>query len=340
MNLKTENRLASADILKAISITAVVFIHGSSLIASSHCNANASSYRFNLILMLRFCVPVFVFLWAYFQEKSALKHKSHTLLRSRFYTLFIPFFFWSLIYFLLSADFKTLSFSRLLSKHWTGFGWAGQYYFIILFQLIILFPLIRWITMKIITWVPWIYIAALLFYMLLSYTGWFYIDMVGKVGDRPFLYWTPYVILGITYAHKNIFPLKLPLVVGLISTVFIAIEFHLLNLREVGIYLHPAIFVTTFLLLSSLEFEVSYTALSGPVAWIIQTIAKNTLGIFCLNPLVIIAFSAMFQPKGLSLNFMGSCVIAPILSTLIILITCILITSLLKRIKLGILIAN
>jgi hypothetical protein len=340
MSIKVESRLASADILKVVSITAVVFIHGSSLISSCSSDSDFSAYKFDLVLMLRYCVPVFVFLWAYFQEKSTLKHGTSNLLYSRFYSLLIPFFFWSSVYFVLSADFKTLSVAHVLTKHWTGFGWSGQYYFIILFQLILLFPVLRWISAKIATSIPLIYITSLIFYILISYTGWLYIDAIGKIGDRPFVYWLPYAILGITYAHKNIFPVKLPLALGLISTALIPIEFHFLNLREVGIYLHPSVFVASFLLLSFLPSDVSYASLSRPMGWIIQVIAKNTLGIFCLNPLVILSLSPILRSYELPLNFSGACIISPVLSTIIILIICVLVTSILKRLRLGILIAN
>jgi hypothetical protein len=340
MNIKTESRLAAADILKVISITAVVFIHGSSLIISSPSGSGASAYIFNLNLMFRFCVPIFIFLWAYFQEKSTLKHGSSNLLRSRFYTLFIPFFFWSLIYFILTADFKTLTLTKVLTVHWTGFGWSGQYYFIILFQLILLFPIIRWISIRVAPFLPMVYMASLIMYALISYTGWLYLDAVGKIGDRPFVYWLPYAILGVIYAHKNIFPVKVPLLLGVISTGLIALEFHFFNLREVGIYLHPGVFITTFILISSLAFNISYASLSRPMAWLIQLVAKNTLGIFCLNPLVILLVSPILQSYGIALNFVGSAIIGPILSTTFILFTCILITTVLKRIRLGILIAN
>lgn len=340
MEIKVENRLAAADILKVLAITAVVFIHGSSLISSCGATLGFPAFIHNLILMLRFCVPVFIFLWAYCQEKSTLKHGSFKLLYARFYVLLVPFFFWSFVYFILSADFKTLTFTTAVTRHWTGFGWAGQYYFVILFQLMLLFPVLRWISMRIGTSIPLLYIFSLIFYALISYTGWLYIDGIGKIGDRPFIYWLPYVVLGITYAHKNIFPVKVPLVLGLVFTALIPLEFYFFNLREVGIYLHPAVFISSFILLSSLEIKISYAALGRTVTWAIQVIAKNTLAVFCLNPLVIMLLAPIFRSNKLSLNFVGACVVGPILSTLIILIVCILITSILKRLKLGILVTN
>jgi hypothetical protein len=340
MDIKVENRLASADILKVIAITAVVFIHGSSLLSTCGAAFGFPAFIYNLTLMLRFCVPVFIFLWAYFQEKSTLKHGSFKLLYARFYVLLIPFFFWSFVYFILSADFKTLTLTTAITKHWTGFGWAGQYYFIILFQLTLLFPVLRWFSIRIGVSIPLLYVFSLIFYVLISYTGWLYIDAVGKIGDRPFIYWLPYVVLGITYVHKNIFPVKIPLILGMVFTALIPMEFYFFNLREVGIYLHPGIFVASFILLSSLEVKISYAALSRPVTWAIQVIAKNTLAVFCLNPLVIMFLAPVFRSYKLSLNFVGACIVGPILSTAIILMICILITSTLKRLKLGILVTN
>jgi hypothetical protein len=340
MSINIENRQAPADILKVMAITAVVFIHGSSLIPCSPYENTISAYTYEVNHMFRFCVPIFVFLWAYFQEKSLLKKVNTSLLYYRFYLLLIPFFFWSLIYFLLTGDFKTLTFSNVLTKHWTGFGWSGQYYFIILFQLIVLYPAMRCFTLKLAIPLPMMYIISLLFYVTISYSKWFNTDAIGKIGDRPFIYWIPYVILGITHAHRNIFPVKIPLVLGLTSTALIAMEFHWFNLREVSIYLHPSVFISSFILLSYLALNVGYSSLNRPIAWVIQITAKNTLGIFCLNPLVILLLLPILRSHAWFLKFNGASFVAPILSTVIILIICILFTMLLKRIRLGMLIAN
>lgn len=211
------NRLASADILKVLSIIAVVFIHGSFLIPNQDKYIGfIQSDFFPRADWSRFCVPVFVFIWAYFLEKSCIKRGNENLL-PRFYKLFVPFLIWSIIYFLIIANFHKLSLSILLTTHFSGFGWSGQYYFIILFQFILLFPIIRRVSLKLQDYKLIIYIVSTLFYVLLSYTRWFDISIVEKINHRLFIYWLPYVILGIMYAHKGFSKSPLPPLIAIFS---------------------------------------------------------------------------------------------------------------------------
>src|SRR6187402_786696 len=134
------NRSIAADLIKSISIFGVVFIHGSTLFGYA-------SYLTEMLRSLfRFCVPCFMIVFAYFYEISYAKktnqeRKAYTY--SRLKHLFVVFFLWSTFYFLMLVDWKDLTFQQLITKHFSGYGFAGQYFFIILFQIIVLFPLLR-----------------------------------------------------------------------------------------------------------------------------------------------------------------------------------------------------
>lgn len=341
INPNSVTRLASPDILKAVSIFAVVFIHGSGLISfrPSDFDFNNSEIGF-ATLSLRFCVPVFIFLWAYFMEKSILKGGNKHVL-PRFYRLFIPFAFWSLIYFVLTADFRSISLADVITKHWSGYGWAGQYYFIILFQLILLFPILRRISLSIVKFLPAIYILSFLFYAIVAYSGWFDIVILAKIKDRAFIYWLPYVVLGVIYAHQNIFKSKVPVIIAVFSIVLIPLEMYLFHPQTVSGYLLPGVFLVTLLLLNSImEAKIRYEMLSPWLANLIRKLAGYTLGIFCLNPLIFIVLHPVFESVGLSFQFVGCSVVVPFFSALIVLVLCVLIIFLLKRIRLGFLVVN
>ncbi|SEA99014.1 acyltransferase family protein [Pedobacter hartonius] len=333
-------RSASADILKTISILAVVFIHGSHLFPFSPSNLDFDPENLDFFKnAFRFCVPVFLFIWAYFMEKTTIKKGAGNSL-ARFYKLLIPFMFWSSVYFLLIANFKQLSLAAIISKHLTGYGWSGQYYFIILFQLLLLFSIIRRIALRFERFVPIIYILSILFYGFITYSHWFQIGIIGKLSYRPFFYWMPYVILGILYAHRNIFRFSLPVAVVVISPLLILIEIYYLHPPLENIYMLPGVFITSLVLLSSMQSKLTYENIPPHVGKSIQALANYTLGIFCLNPLIIIILSSLVKRVGFSVQFPGASIVLPLISTVFICSACILLINLIKKIRLGILVAN
>jgi len=341
-SLKTDSyqRQAIPDILKVLSILAVVFIHGSGLISYSPTTFDISPASMQLASRgLRFCVPVFIFLWAYFMEKSAIKRGNESVL-PKFYKLFIPYFFWSIIYFLILADFKHLGFSAVITKHFSGYGWSGQYYFIILFQLVLLFSLISKFSRTFIRYTPLIFVCSVIFYIALSYTGWFNVNAINKIRDRVFIYWLPYVIFGIIYAHKNIFAFQLPVYAGLLFLAIIPAEVYWIHPQEVTYYLIPSVFIATLTLLSSLERKISYQSMPPVLSRTINMIAKHTMGIFCLNPLVYITLLPVFKSMNAFLQFPGASLLTPLFSTILITGICLLIINLLKNMRLGLIVAN
>ncbi|WP_461148233.1 acyltransferase family protein [Spirosoma pulveris] len=333
------HRSAGADILKAWSIFAVVFIHGSSLIPYPPSFVNATT------IVFRFCVPIFIFFWAYFSERSIIRKGNPGLyLSKRFNKLLIPFLFWSTIYFFLNADFKILTFTKALTMHWLGYGWSGQYYFIILFQLILAYIGIRYFKKYFVNHPGIIILLSILFYSLLTYSSFLTIGSITKIGDRLFIYWLPYLLLGITYAARGFSKkLFLPLILGLLTPLLIPLEVYLSHqgTEPQFVYMLPSVFIASLLLVyvfmnSELNFNVSNSSTS----FLINIISKNTMGIFCLNPLVVATLSAILPSLHTPLTFWGSFIILPFLSTFLAMSACLLIIYLLKRINLGVLVDN
>lgn len=335
---RPDKRLVSADILKVLSIIAVVCIHGSGLISFFPSAIDFSQEQIGLAEnSLRFCVPVFIFFWAYFMEKSILK-RGTGIIPSRFYRLLIPFAFWSLIYCVIKADIRHTNLVTLFLKHWTGYGWSGQYYFVILFQFIVLFPLWRRISIKLMRFTPAIYLISLLFFILIAYSGWSQIRLVVRINDRIFIYWWPYVILGIIHAHKNIFKFYIPPFLKWMSVILIPLEVYWFNPATVSPYALPSVFITSLLLISVMESKLTYQALQPWMASLIQRIANYTLGIYCLNPLIILILIPYFN--RVCLQFPGSSVIIPLLSTSLVFSLCLVVITLLKKVKLGFLVST
>lgn len=197
------NRSFSIDFLKAVVIFGVVFIHGASCLG---CGSEFSDFMRKIF---RFGVPCFIVIWAYFVEKSLItkdKPQQYKYLKKRFVHLIIVFLFWSLLHFFLTADLQGLTLTKIITMHLSGYGWAGQYFFIILFQLIMLFPLFRMLYVnKVLRYT--IYLLSGLLYFIYAYAG----DLpnfVDKLGDRPFVFWIPYVFIGMTLAQGKIVKLS------------------------------------------------------------------------------------------------------------------------------------
>lgn len=336
-------RNASIDLLKVIAIFGVVYIHGSHLIAGSNSTTTFNEVK-SLRSSFRFCVPVFIFLWAYFQEKSVIKYGINSL-KKRFLQLFISFLFWSSIYFAFAVfqyDVGSQSIVSIISKYWTGYGWAGQYYFVILFQLIVLFPLVTKLVKLYINRLAILIIVlvSIIFYAVVAYSSLSDISILQKLNHRIFIYWLPYMILGIIQVHQDIFKIRTPIFFGIFMTVFIVMENYFTDFNGISDYLNPVVFIISLIILSSMNYDLSYEKLRPFPAKLIKTIANSTLGIFCLNPLIIKLYTLLFKNIGFQINFTGTSIIASLISTILIICTSLLAITFIKQIGLKYIVAN
>lgn len=312
------SRSISADLIKTGSIIGVVFIHGSSLLGTS------SDFQTYASAWFRFCVPCFIILWAYFFEKSfAAKNNTERIqyIKKRFIHLLILFFAWSLLYFLLLVDWTTLSVSKMITIHFSGYGWSGQYFFIILFQLLLLYPLLRR------CYIHHILRYSILLFCIIAYVYWgYYYDIIPellkKLGDRPFIFWLPYVFCGIALANNTF--IRLPLIY--ICFVFlIPLEFYFLEQFALShsAYITPGILVGSVLFCGTiLQNSISIT--SEKVRAVITYMGNNTMIIFLANPVVIFLLQT-FLFKNISSTTDISKIILPFISTLLIICICLLI---------------
>jgi len=321
-------RYFTADLIKAISIIGVVFIHGSTIFGAE------SSVSLYLSWLSRISVPCFIIVWAFFFERSyANKNKTERTeyQKRRFIYLFRIFLIWSFMYFLLLVKWSELSIGSFFTKHFSGYGWAGQYYFIILFQLILLHPIIRWLyDKKILRNTLVLSIFGL--YVFYAYWNDMVPNIIQKLGDRPFIFWLPYVFLGIALARNEIRILSLK---WLFIILLIPIEFNFLKLfnLEHSAYITPTVLISTCIFCIVL-LPYSLSVKNNLFVKAVSYIGSNTMTIFVANPIVLITLSKVL-PHHLFNGFnLYEKIAVPFLSTFIVLCLSLLISEGIKKIKL------
>jgi surface polysaccharide O-acyltransferase-like enzyme len=320
-------RSVSVDLIKSLSIFGVVFIHGSTLLDTP------SSFQSYIGALFRFCVPCFIIIWAYFLEKSyqknrALSEKRYIL--NKFIHLFIIFSVWSLLYFFILVDWNTINLTTMITTHFSGYGWAGQYFFIILFQLLLLFPLIRILYNHKATKHLTIFILALL-YLYWGYNSNNIPEIFQKLGYRPFIFWLPYVLIGISLAKNNIKKISLPVSFVII---LIPLEFYILNHFDV----EHSEYIIFSVLMSSIIFCVAIfqkdiKIKSKRMLHMINFIGENTMTIFVANPVVILILTPII-PKDIFSDLIIWKILSPFFSTCIILAICLVISVIINKTRL------
>lgn len=273
---RLDSRLVAVDFWKSVAIFGVVWIHCSYIVP------HAPTYIDWTSPLFLFCVPVFIAFWAHFAEKSARK-PSWTYRGSlgRSLRLLVPFLVWSLAYWILKGDFGGGAVHQI-TAYWSGYGWPGQYFFVILLQLILVFPWLRRLARR----VPfWANLGATLA-LLAAFAGFPEpATSLVKLGDRPFVYWIPYVVLGIHTVDRKIPRVPIWLVLGAIVLIPLDVKFLDSRIASVGPYLRPSVFLASVLIVLSAFGDAAKPGPSTRFQDIAGWISNNSLAIFCLNPL-------------------------------------------------------
>lgn len=321
--MTTSKRLIGIDFLKSISIFGVVFIHS----RNDNIISEITSELF------RVAVPLFIVFFSYFLEKNlssvSTKKEYNDILKQKFFLLFLPYAFFTILYFFILNDLSLIKPRELITGYWSGYGWSGQYFFIVLFQLILVFPLLQ----KIVN-VKLIYIItiSLFLYLIMSYIFW-NLSFVSKLSDRIFIYWLPYAILGILL-YKNIDLFKNIANKLILFTIFlIPTEFFIFNYFNI---VHSSYVLVSILVSSSLiaiYFIVNENIIKKYLPDYLKKlsiyISNKTLGIFVLNPLFIFLLKPFYHYIQVENIFIDSIII--FLFSIIIFILCILTIEILSK---------
>jgi len=279
-----------SDGLRAAAIIAVVCIHANLPYAS----------------VLRFSVPTFIALWAFYYERG-LQRSANTwhYAITRFYKLAIPYMFWTAGYILLlsrSAEFENTPLHTIVGGLFGGYGWEGQYYFIILFQLIFIIPFIRRLVDKnaiIYTIIAGFVLNTVSEYLLFSNT------IISHLGDRVFIYWIPYAFLGIALARG--LPTSRRWLIGL--ALLAVAPFEMAQLTKLNGNASPYLLLsislgTSALLLSfgpgesrSEKYEVHNMA--RIITECAHYVGRNSLAIFVCNPFMLVIIDKILNVENI-----------------------------------------
>lgn len=139
-------RLHYWDSWKGIAILAVILIH-----ASGHTGkfaVNSFNWEFGLILrqFVNIAVPMFFAMAGYFAINNKKNNKYKNVLgfyKSRFLRVFSPYIFWTFVFLVLASPATLLSIVGMLKSIILGTGIGIGYFVIVLFQFIVLTPIIN-----------------------------------------------------------------------------------------------------------------------------------------------------------------------------------------------------
>jgi hypothetical protein len=202
----TNKRIFPLDVLKAVSIIAVVSYH-SIFVSRASYQANIFSLEI-LFSSFRFCVPV-LFTISFILLSRELE-KSHglllwKLLQTRFQRLAVPTLFWFFLTFLLHLLNKG-SISDLFPRLLKGTVFQGSYFLIALLEMTPIFILLgkKIFDSKLLVYVLFGQIIFFIFIQnALSFDGNSEVIKTLRLIDRPFFgYWFSYMFLG-AFAWKN-----------------------------------------------------------------------------------------------------------------------------------------
>jgi peptidoglycan/LPS O-acetylase OafA/YrhL len=320
-----------ADWLKAAAIVAVVFIH-------------APGPPGPYTAALRFCVPAFVALWAYYFELGLARRagaERRAYVRSRFVRLLIPYAVWTAVYFPSRhtlADVRGASAATVLGEWLGGAGWPGQYFLIILFQLLLVAPLISRFVGRGVVW-------ALLLGGLAGYplaVALWDRPAVHAAGDRLFVYWLPHVGLGIGLARGYLPRVPVPLLtliaVGALAAAPFELQAVAARVPEPSPYLLVSVYVGSIALVWSAlaprraaegGAEPEAGTRAGAAA---GYVGQHTFAIFLTNPLVLSPFYLLL-PSALIVSPAGLAV--RVGATLAAVAGCLLVARTFRRMGLG-----
>lgn len=275
------SRNFSIDLIKAISIFGVVYIHSSGI---GICNSNIQEFFKGTF---RFCVPFFITIWAFFFEKGLCgrnnRNEQNLYIKNKLYNLIKIYIFWSLLYFLIETNWTDLTIKKNFLSHLI-YGWMGQYFIIILLQLIVFYKFIRVTYNK--TYIRNVFLVFIFgLYLIRMFLPTILNNNFLSITYLPFFYWLPYVYLGIAISRNKIVTYKYFYYLFFL----IPLEFLLLQYYKITtlVYITIGVLLGSFAL-SIFAINTKQTIRSKRLTKFISFVGRNTMTIFLVNPLVII----------------------------------------------------
>lgn len=303
-------RDAAIDVLRGWAIIGVVVIHACGLILPAQAYFSAAYY-------FRWAVPVFICAYAYFAARPPAPGQTAAVIAGRYARLLWPFLFYSVLYAVVLGDARAPDPLATLWRYLRGDGWAGQYFFLILFQLVVLLPWLagRRIPLAAVA----LSLAGLVVLLALLPAAWQASPALTAASDRLVVYWLPYALLGI-YLRQNRerwLALLARMPRGLALAAWLACPLWLSFTYDpdwpTGPYLLPGVVAV-----SAAVFVLHPRALDGrsQARWAqpLAGLGRHSLVVFCLNPLCVWALQqTVLATPPAALPFAAAVVLAALL---------------------------
>jgi hypothetical protein len=299
-----KNRIFSLDLLKAISISTVVFFHSSSNLSES-----TKSQLDILISPLRFCVPLLLTISFLLLKRSRETNSADKILlfaKKRFFRLLIPILFWFGLATLLTIILGKFNNERIFLKDLVIINLQGQifwgaYFLIILLECLVIFVIFNNYLDSFKSLLTLLCFQLLIFifcYILLS--GILSKDISSLLcyfSRPPFFYWVIYIFLG-SFFYKKWFKLVelsqkssklLKIVILSLTSLVMIVEntfFHKIVYDKCAFgcfeYLRFSCILSVFVMfLCFASLEEDHIPPFGKK--IVFLLSKYSLGIFCIN---------------------------------------------------------
>ncbi|NES81084.1 MAG: acyltransferase [Moorea sp. SIO1G6] len=297
-----KNRFFFIDILKALSITAVVSYHSVFVPYSTY--ASSALLIDILFAPLRFCVPVFLTISFLLLQRGLTNRPNQSvlvLLNKRLSRLAIPTAFW----FSLAAVLKLATGNSPLSISiavLTGEIFTGAYYLLIMFQLIPIFVLAKHYIDSFKTLMAALLLQIIIFVVIqASLAGIIAPEITTflKIFHRiPLFYWFAYIALGAYFYHKLPLirkksahtPAHIKVLLLLLSGLLMMAEYSWLGKITAG-NVPPFEYIMFSCLISVPVAFLCFSCVEAQkfpllVTQSVTILSRYSLGIFCINGLV------------------------------------------------------
>ncbi|WP_375498933.1 acyltransferase family protein [uncultured Nostoc sp.] len=351
-NLKID-RLFSVDVLKAISITAVVSYHSVFVPESTYSSA---SYLMDILFApLRFCVPVFFTISFLLLERSLEKNSIasfYPVLKKRFTRLLIPTLFWGGLAVALRLLGKANQTESLLILVLRGKIFPGYYYLLVMLQFLPIFIILNRQFGKLqkffIVLIFQVIVLALIYLSNLGVFGTDIIIFLRSIGRPFFAYWFVYMSLGACF-YKNWFKVvKLSNYIPALLKIFMLISTTLIMIGEYN-YLDtvtdrqviPFEYAMFSCILSAIVMFVCFSSIEENqiplfIRITVKLLSKYSLGIFCINGILSLIFLQLGTHLFVGINFTFLEILAiKLISWNVLLILSLGLSMLCERIGLG-----
>ncbi len=294
-------RLFSLDLLKAMSITAVVSFH--SIIIPRESFLSSQLAEGILFSPLKFCVPVLLTISFLLSERGLNKHDSSTwsAIKKRLTRLLIPTIFWFTIAILLKL-LNGKPVAEITGDLIQGRIFTGAYYLLILIQSIPIFILLRGWLNKIRNIFLTVIIQGLIFLFIYTIPSSPYheqmLSTLRNIDRSLLIYWFVYMALGIFFWKNWASIIKIssqiPIYIkGLLLIIYCGIqmiEYRWLFIRFGG-EIPPFDYVMFSCIVSVFVMFLCFASIQEKqvpprVKNLVNTLSKYSLGIFCINGLV------------------------------------------------------